>query len=374
MNPKLSLAVMGLCLPLSVAAAEGEEQDWLDNLLTELGSSETIDVEDGIDWGVLPGPFVNPEQGFGFGVAAVGLYAPSDWVDTTPYSTLSVKSYVSTSGSYGLGVENRTYLKGDTLRLLADGWISHAPGYYWGVGRKAAEQSGNKTKQEAQILKLSPKISYQFLPETYFTLGWDFQQVTEQESDGPLLSGRQLNDSTSSGAVLALEYDSRDFEPNPEKGRLLSLEWVTYRDAVGSDFDYDRVTLNYREYLRVSPQSIIAWDVYGQGVTGDIPWYAYSELGSDKRMRGYYVGQYRDRYQLSAQVEWRHQFNARHGMVAWVGAGNIAPDAGRLFGETWLPTAGLGYRFAFKPRINVRFDFGVGKDSSGFYFHINEAF
>lgn len=125
--------------------------------------------------------------------------------------------------------------------------------------------------------------------------------------------GAALEDSISSAAVLALEYDSRDFEPNPESGRLLSMEWASYREAFGSDNNYDRVTLNYREYQRLSPDSILAWDVYGQGVTGDVPWYAYSELGSDKRMRGYYIGQYRDNYQLSAQVEWRHQFNARHG-------------------------------------------------------------
>lgn len=369
-----SLAMCALALPSLTLAFERDQPDWMDSLLTELGSSDTINVEQGVDWGVLPGPFVNPEQGLGFGVAAVGLYAPSDWVDTTPYSTVAVKSYVSTSGSYGLGVENRTYLRGDTLRLLADGWISHAPGYYWGIGRDAAENSANKTKQEARILKLSPKVSYQFLPASYITLGWDLQRLTDQESDGPALSGIQLDDAMSSGVVLALEYDSRDFEPNPERGRLISAEWVTYRDAIGSDFDYDRITVNYREYQRLSQDSILAWEVYGQGVTGDVPWYAYSELGSDKRMRGYYIGQYRDRYQLSAQMEWRHQFNARHGMVTWVGAGNVAPDTDDLFDQRWLPTAGIGYRFAFKPRINVRFDFGIGKDSSGFYFHINEAF
>ncbi|WP_281544574.1 BamA/TamA family outer membrane protein [Grimontia sp. SpTr1] len=374
MKAMTSLALLTLALPTLALASETDQQDWIDKLLTELGSSETINVEEGIDWGVLPGPFVNPEQGFGFGVAAVGLYAPSDWVETTPYSTVAVKSYVSTSGSYGLGVENRTYLNGDTLRLLADGWISHAPGYYWGIGRDAAENSDNKTKQQAQILKLSPKVSYQFLSESYITVGWDFQRLTHQESDGPILSGSALDDAISSGAVMALEYDSRDFEPNPERGRLVSAEWVSYRDAFGSDFNYDRFTLNYREYQRLSKDSILAWDIYGQGVTGDVPWYAYSELGSDKRMRGYYIGQYRDRYQLSAQMEWRHQFNARHGMVTWVGAGNIAPDADALFDNSWLPTAGIGYRFAFKPRINVRFDFGIGKDSSGFYFHINEAF
>ncbi len=154
----LPLLVM---LPTAVFAQE-QEQDWIDNLLTELGSSETINVEDGIDWGVLPGPFVNPEQGFGFGVAAVGLYAPSDWVETTPYSTVAVKSYVSTSGSYGLGVENRTYLKGDTLRFLADGWISHAPvitGVWVGMRLKAATTKPSNRRRFCALRQKSPTSS-----------------------------------------------------------------------------------------------------------------------------------------------------------------------------------------------------------------------
>lgn len=44
----------------------------LDKVLEKLGASETVDVSKTIDWGILPGPFVNPEQGLGIGIAAVG--------------------------------------------------------------------------------------------------------------------------------------------------------------------------------------------------------------------------------------------------------------------------------------------------------------
>lgn len=44
---------------------------------------------------------------------------------------------------------------------------------------------------------------------------------------------------------------------------------------------------------------------------------------------------------------------------------NQARDLGK---GHWLPSVGIGYRFEFKPRMNVRLDFGVGKESTGFYF------
>ena len=40
-----------------------------------------------------------------------------------------------------------------------------------------------------------------------------------------------------------------------------------------------------------------------------------------------------------------------------------------------LPNYGLGYRWEFKKRVNVRLDYGFGrKGQSGFMFSINEAF
>ncbi|HIF9494325.1 TPA: BamA/TamA family outer membrane protein [Photobacterium damselae] len=360
--------------PYLYATENEPQQDWIDNFLTQLGSSDTIDVSQGIDWGVLPGPFANPEQGVGFGIAAVGLYAPSDWVETTPYSTLAIKSYISSTGSYGLGLENRTYLNHDRLRLLGDVWISHSPQYYWGVGKKAAEDDRNKSEYQGRIFKVAPKVSYQFLPHTYVTLGWDFQSYAKQKIDSNLLTAYQLEDQRSSGISTAFEYDRRDFEPNPYHGILLFAEWVNFRKSLGSDQNYQRLTINYRQYVEISDSDVLAWDLYGQKVDGDIPWYGYAEMGNDDRMRGYYTGQYRDRYQLSSQIELRHRFNYRHGMVAWISGGNIAPKSSELFSDSWLPSAGIGYRFTFKPRINVRIDYAVGKDSSGFYFNINEAF
>ncbi|WP_322805054.1 BamA/TamA family outer membrane protein [Vibrio alfacsensis] len=361
-----------LCAPY--ALAEQAEPSLMDDILTKLGSSESVDESKLIDWGVLPGPFVNPEQGFGIGVAAVGLYTPYDWQKGDPYSTVTVSSYGSSSGSYGLGINNRTYLKGDKIRLLGEAWISHTPGYYWGLGNQAAENDSNKVQYEGQRLHLSPKIAVEIAPNTYAKLGWQWQSFSKVEGvDGDILPS-EVTDATSSGVLLGMEYDTRDFEPNPMRGQFLDIEWIANRDSLGSDESYDNLVANYRLYQQWSDTTIIAMEVYSQSIFGDAPWFDYAQLGDDQRMRGYYQGQYRDKHQLSTQVELRHTLSGRHGIVAWVGAGNIAPTYHDLFESGWLPTVGVGYRFAFKARINVRVDLGVGKDSTGFYFQINEAF
>ncbi|ENC6706673.1 MULTISPECIES: BamA/TamA family outer membrane protein [Vibrio] len=374
MKTSYSLALTALLSSSSAFAMQQDESSLMDDILTKLGSSETVDESKLIDWGVLPGPFVNPEQGFGIGVAAVGLYTPYDWQKGDPYSTVTVTSYGSTSGSYGLGLNNRTYLKNDKVRLLGEAWISHTPGYYWGIGSQAAENENNKVQYEGQRLQLSPKIAVEVAPNTYAKLGWQWQSFSKVDGvDGDILPS-EVADATSSGVLVGMEYDTRDFEPNPMRGQFLDIEWIANRDSLGSDEDYDNLVANYRVYQQWSDTTIIAMEVYSQSIFGDAPWFDYAQLGDDQRMRGYYQGQYRDKNQLSTQVEIRHTIAGRHGVVGWLGAGNIAPTYHDLFKSSWLPTVGVGYRFAFKARINVRVDLGVGKDSTGFYFQINEAF
>ncbi|MGR5057340.1 BamA/TamA family outer membrane protein [Vibrio rotiferianus] len=374
MKASYTLALTALLSSSYAIAMEKNESSLMDDILTKLGSSETVDESKLIDWGVLPGPFVNPEQGFGIGVAAVGLYTPYDWQKGEPYSTVTVTSYGSTSGSYGLGLNNRTYLKNDKVRLLGEAWISHTPGYYWGIGSQAAENENNKVQYEGQRLQLSPKIAVEVAPNTYAKLGWQWQSFSKVDGvEGDILPS-EVADASSSGVLVGMEYDTRDFEPNPMRGQFLDVEWIANRDSLGSDEDYDNLVANYRVYQQWSDTTIIAMEVYSQSIFGDAPWFDYAQLGDDQRMRGYYQGQYRDKHQLSTQVEIRHTIAGRHGVVGWLGAGSIAPTYHELFENSWLPTVGVGYRFAFKARINVRVDLGVGKDSTGFYFQINEAF
>lgn len=357
-----------------LASPPQAKQSFIDQLLEKLGASNRIDVSHGIDWGVLPGPFANPQQGVGLGIAAIGLYAPSDWVKGTPYSSLSVKSFISTTGSFGVGLENRTYLKQDDLRLFGDLWLTQQPNYYWGIGKEAGENDGNKVEYKSSVFQISPKVAYQIYPHIYLSGGLDFQSIRKLSIDRPLLTEKQLKNQRSNGITLGIEYDSRDFELNATEGTLLSVQYTNYFKALGSTNRYQNLILNYRQYTRLSKSDVLAWDFYWQRVAGDIPWFAYAKLGSTHRMRGYYTGQYRAPYLLTGQVELRHHIIGRHGVVAFLGAGNVANSMTKLFHTGFLPNYGVGYRFAFKPRVNIRLDFGMGKKTHGFYFNINEAF
>ena len=119
---------------------------------------------------------------------------------------------------------------------------------------------------------------------------------------------------------------------------------------------------------------MLAFDFHSQHNYGDVPWTMMAELGGSYRMRGYYQGRYRDRNLSEIQMELRQHIWHRHGVAAWVGAGNVYHDFKTFRWGHTLPNFGIGYRWEFKKRVNVRLDYGFGKGQSGFLFQINEAF
>lgn len=369
----ISLCALTLLPSKGQAESATKDSSWFEQLLQDLGASETVDVSQGIDWGVLPGPFVNPEMGLGLGIAAIGLYGTDDWQVGDPISTLALKGFVSSNGSYGVGLENRSYLADDQQRILADFWISKEPKYYYGVGYELGQNLNNETLYDALSIKFTPRFAQQILPETYLIIGWDGQILSQQSFDGPM---EPENTATqySSAVVLGVEFDSRDFEPNPYSGRFVQVNYSQFTTAIGSDQNFSQLIGNWREYYQLSNQDVVAAELYIQSLWGDVPWYRLAELGSDKRMRGYYQGQYRDKQYVTTQIEYRQHLWGRHGVVYWLGAGVIASSFEQLNKQPILPNFGIGYRFSFKSRVNVRLDMGFGRSVSGFYFHINEAF
>lgn len=361
--------------PDQAAAGNGS---WIDRLLARLGAADKVDLSKGIDWGILPGPFYNPEMGLGLGMAAIGLYKPANALPDTQLSTLNLRGFITTKGAVGLVVDNETYFGDDGLRLRVSGGVINMPTAYWGIGYDNAVNSANEEKYTRREFFFEPRFEIRLLPYTYAGAGLAIQntQATSLERGAASAIATDPNGPSvfSSGVSFHLAYDSRDFIPNPYKGQAAILDTTIYRRGLGSNTDFEKVEWSYDIYHRMRERDVLAFDLYGHFSWGDVPWNMLAILGENNRMRGYFMGQYRDRNMMATQVEYRWHIAGRHGMVFWGGAGAIAPKPGDLFSARWLPTAGVGYRFEFKPRVNVRFDVGFGRQTHGVYFQINEAF
>lgn len=75
-----------------------------------------------------------------------------------------------------------------------------------------------------------------------------------------------------------------------------------------------------------------------------------------------------------AQVELRQHIWWRLGFAAWAGTGTVFPSFSAFSTSAILPNYGLGLRFEFKHRMNIRIDYGFGKGTSGLVVQFAEAF
>ncbi|EBY2753063.1 hypothetical protein DVF53_20895 [Salmonella enterica subsp. enterica serovar Kottbus] len=368
----LTLSVMPSCHARLLPSREQ-----VDTWLVPLGADDHFDAGKTVDWGLLPGPFYTPELGPAIGIALAGIYRPTPGDRVSQNSTLSISGYVSATGATGINVSNYAFFAENRWRFFLDGSVSNTPTYYRGQGFSAAEHDSRKQKYTAQGLSLRPVLYRQITTHTWLGMGGslDIQHAAGTGGGNRLIESTPQGVSVfSSGVSLDLTRDTRDFAPNPRTGQLADLHYTRYTPETGSDTRFEEYTLHYSHYRPLSERSVLAWELYGDFTQGDVPWSSLPLLGDSHRMRGYYEGRYRDKNVVSGQMEFRHRLSWRHGVVGWMGAGTMAPSFHMLSHSRWLPSVGVGYRFEFKPRMNVRLDYGIGKGSSGFYFQVGEAF
>ena len=348
----------------------------VDDLLVKLGADNQYDPAKGINWSVLPGPFYTPELKLGLGMAVAGIYRvdPSD--STTQNSSLSFTGFVSSSGALGIGLNNYTFFTDDRWRLFVDGSIAKVPTSFWGSGYDTAQ--GGEQSYTNNAVGLHPVLLREVTDSLYIGAGWDFSSMqanVENAHPGDVFSTWHADASPlSSGASVAVNYDSRDVVTRPEHGQFFKVEYTVYDPALGSDTHFTAAELQYDYYHLLNEKTVLAFDLWGRFTRGDVPWDKLSMAGDDRRLRGYYQGRYRDKDVVSGQVEYRRKLSWRHGYVLWLGAGALGNDAGDLSHHPLLPTAGVGYRFEVKPAMNIRLDLGFGRESAGFYFQVAEAF
>lgn len=373
-----SLLLGGFVLLPQAQAKPLLSRDQVDEALSHLGGDNSFDPSKGVDWGILPGPFYTPELEFGVGVALVGLYRADKHSETPRTSTFSLSGFGSSTGAFGLSLKNYTYLDDDRWRVYVTGALNNVPTNFWGQGYQAGKPEQHLAEYQSEQFRLTPLLLRQISDHAYLGVGWDYNRLNATDPDRQFLDylqqhGQQQR-STSSGVRAHLSYDTRDFLPNARQGQALSAIYTYYAPALGSDQRFNRTELQYNYYYPLDEKSTLAFDSYANLSFGDVPWDQLAQLGSSTQMRGYYAGRYQDNHVFATQVEYRRKLDWRHGIALWLGAGTLSDKASDLGSGHWLPTAGVGYRFEFKPKMNIRLDLGIGKHSNGFYFQVGEAF
>ena len=351
-------------------------------------------------YNILGGPSYTPDFGVLIGGSALITFRMNPKDTTMRRSVVPMAlAFMFEGGGLNLMVKPQLFFKDDKFRIFGVLNYKNTRENFYGIGyntNKNYERSDSTSQYRYSGFQVNPWFLFRMGKSDIFfgpQIDISYDKLSEpakylpQQADYAAAGGDENGyKNFSSGIGFLLSYDTRDIPANPYRGTYVDLRGIMYQKWLGSDKNFYRLELDYRQYKSVGQRKVLAWTLQSKNTFGrHIPLTKYALSGTPFDLRGYYMGQYRDKSSHVALVEYRQMFNTDRstwlkritshlGYVAWGGVGFMGPTPGKI--EGILPNAGLGLRIEVQPRMNVRFDYGrnfVNKQNL-FYFNMTEAF
>lgn len=351
------------------------KKSFLKRIVDYFGESTTDRTfEKKIDFTFAGGPSYSKTTSLGIAALAAGLYRLDRTDSITSPSNVSVFANVSITGFYSVGMFGNNIFSKNKQRLSYNVTFASAPRDFWGIGYDNALHNEVSTYSEKRIM-IDARYLHKVLPNTFVGGLVNFDYTRGIRFSKPEYLDGENSQYVATGIGAIVEYDSRDFIPNPFKGVYVSFRETCFPKALGNcGRALWQTTFTADAYQRVWKDCILAVDLFAEFNSDGTPWPMLARLGDNQRMRGYYLGRFTDNNMITFQVELRQRIWRRIGGVVWGGAGNVFHTFRDFQWNQTLPNYGLGLRWELKKRVNVRLDYGFGKETHSFLLSINEAF
>lgn len=310
-------------------------------------------------------PRYSYEGGVGIGALLAGNYRLDRADSSLLPSDVALEGNVEWRGFFYVGLSGNTYFPGHRHRFSYNFCFEQQNTDFWGITYDACVRN---TVSSFRRWNVTGKLNYdyQFVPDFYVGAVADLSYSLAKEGTvgEPGYFGGQDTWYCHAGLGLSLQYDSRDFPLYPSRGWNIYARPMVYPSFMGtSGRVLWKFILNVNYFQWVWRGGILAFDLYAENGSRDLPWPMRQMAGGENRLRGYYLGRYTDNNLFSFQVELRQKLFWRIGLVLFGGFGSVYPSLSEWRGDMLLPTYGIGLRFEFKKGFNVRVDYALGRES-----------
>ncbi len=194
---------------------------------------------------------------------------------------------------------------------------------------------------------------------------------------------------------LGVAFDTRDFEPDPNRGIFADLALDVGTRGLGSNYTYVRFLASFRGYYSPIPKKadlVLATRLTFQTQSEGIPFFGmntipYTEdprtgLGGIRTLRGFKQDRFIGPTVALANLETRwtfYRFRAFRQNIALIGV--LFMDSGRVFDKAadfsfsdWRTGFGSAFRIAWNQATIVTADYGFSAEDTGLYINFNHIF
>lgn len=267
------------------------------------------------------------------------------------------------------------YFHGDKWQIKTMSGYQKFPDVFYGIGNSNSDADAEDVTTEDVIIR--PVLTCRLYQNLRLGATYHFNHTSIQkvEPDGKL-SHEKLpgsHGSLLSGLGPIIEWDSRDNIFYPSQGTWLQFHTIVYRGWLGSEFDYEAYTLDFRYFLKVQDRHILAFQLVAKTMQGLVP---FNHLARLDQLRGIHGSRFRDRQLAVAQVEYRYSIYQRFSGVVFTGWGDVMHRSSDFRLTQFKFSLGAGLRFAAIPddKLNLRLDIGFSRYGINPYFQLSEAF
>ena len=329
---------------------------------------------------IIPVPIItySTEAGNTFGLAKNNIIELSKKDTISKPSKISEVITFSTKGRINFSVSTELIFKQNKYMILAYFNYKKQPEYIFGIGNNVTKDGSEQVQAErvkffgTSMVRVK-KDFYVGIPidiSSYFNIRTDSNSYLIRNNIAGVKGGFTF------GTGFAAAYDNRENRYNPQQGTYL-MGILVYHPEFLSAYEFTHFELDARKYFNPWLKHVIALQATTNYNGGNTPFYELAMMGGEKQMRGYYLGAYRDKVLVDAQVEYRAPIWNIFGIVGWAGTGRVSDSYSKLSLNGWKLSYGGGLRIRVdsKHDTNLRIDFGFGRDGiKGTYFSFAEAF
>lgn len=354
---------------------------------TELASNSNVGLDAVVDkndapkgsWLPVPIPISNPTVGTGLQGVLLYLHPakPGDSA-STPNATSGLGVMYTSTDSKVVGLFHDDYFADDKYRFKALAGVGDLNLNFYGFGDFiSGDKVGYNIKPKITFIEASRRLpwsnnGYLGINHLYTSAELKFHWKWDLEGGRPVDFPPIKLQPTTSSLGLIYTYDSRDDTYYPTAGSNTAIKLTRDKEQWGSDFDFQRLSLNFRKYIALWQKHVLAVRATLSDVDGKPPFYFLSSLP----LRGFAAGRYLDNSSASLHAEWRYKYSQRWGAHFFTEAGKISDSFKALRDEKLISSFGVGLRWQpiVQKKLHLGIDVAYSGDESATYLRVGEAF
>lgn len=334
--------------------------------------------------GFFPVPIIitEPAVGFGLGAAVAYFHPPKELEqDTHPH-----KGPPSISVLFGAKTENETYFYGGAHSGV---WKDDHIRYVGALAKlnvnmswypQFLEDSGfgdDGIDFNVDGMFLFQKMQFR-VKESNWWLGANYLYV-EADNTFKIMDHLPIDlpnprfDFSLAALGAFVEYDGRNTTFTPSNGTKAKVEFRSYDENWGSDFDYHHLIGTVHHYTPVGEYSSLGLRLEGETVSGDVPFFGYPFVD----LRGIPAMRYQGKDVLTGEAEYLWGITPRWSLVLFGGVGStsrINKLGGGGEGET-VGAGGVGFRYRLAREFGLQagLDVARGPEDTSVYLTVGSA-